>query len=55
MATAAYRWLMTAPRAPMVRESFEATPEADEVVVAVAGCGDTDPLRIRGDLLSLRS
>ena len=36
----AYRWLMTAPGAPLVREAFEAlTPEPGEVVVQVAGCG----------------
>jgi hypothetical protein len=27
MATAPYRWLMTGPRTPMVREPFEATVE----------------------------
>ncbi|MBL8286457.1 MAG: 6-hydroxycyclohex-1-ene-1-carbonyl-CoA dehydrogenase [Rubrivivax sp.] len=36
---AAHRWLMTAPKAPLVREDFAATPGAGEVVVAVAGCG----------------
>jgi 6-hydroxycyclohex-1-ene-1-carbonyl-CoA dehydrogenase len=39
MALAAYRWLMTAPRAPLVRAAFEAAPQAGEVVVQVAGCG----------------
>lgn len=39
MATAAYRWLMTAPKAPMVREAFDAAPRAGEAVVEVAGCG----------------
>ncbi|MCC6249918.1 MAG: 6-hydroxycyclohex-1-ene-1-carbonyl-CoA dehydrogenase [Rubrivivax sp.] len=36
---AAHRWLMTAPGAPLVREAFDATPRAGEVVVQVAGCG----------------
>jgi 6-hydroxycyclohex-1-ene-1-carbonyl-CoA dehydrogenase len=39
MALAAYRWLMTAPKAPLVRAAFEAAPQAGEVVVQVAGCG----------------
>ena len=39
MSTAAHRWQMTAPGAPLVREDFHATPGAGEVVVAVAGCG----------------
>lgn len=39
MAAAAYRWLMAAPRAPMVRQAFEPSPQAGEVVVEVAGCG----------------
>ncbi len=39
MSTAAHRWQMTAPGAPLVREDFLATPGAGEVVVAVAGCG----------------
>jgi mono/diheme cytochrome c family protein len=39
MSIEAYRWLMTAPQAPMVRETFQAAPQAGEVVVAVAGCG----------------
>jgi len=39
MATAGYRWMMTAPRAPMIRETFDPTPQSGEVVVAVAGCG----------------
>jgi 6-hydroxycyclohex-1-ene-1-carbonyl-CoA dehydrogenase len=39
MSIDAYRWLMTAPQAPMVRESFQAAPGAGEVVVAIAGCG----------------
>jgi len=39
MAAAAYRWLMTAPKAPMVRETFESSPQPGEVVVEVAGCG----------------
>jgi 6-hydroxycyclohex-1-ene-1-carbonyl-CoA dehydrogenase len=39
MATAGYRWMMTAPKAPMIRETFDAAPQADEAVIAVAGCG----------------
>ncbi len=39
MSIEAYRWLMTAPQAPMVRASFQAAPQAGEVVVAIAGCG----------------
>ena len=39
MALAAFRWMMTAPNAPLVRAAFDAVPEAGEVVVAVAGCG----------------
>ncbi|MBI5275873.1 MAG: 6-hydroxycyclohex-1-ene-1-carbonyl-CoA dehydrogenase [Burkholderiales bacterium] len=39
MGIRAYRWLMTAPRQPMVRQEFEATAGPGEVVVAVAGCG----------------
>ncbi|MBB4199259.1 6-hydroxycyclohex-1-ene-1-carbonyl-CoA dehydrogenase [Rhodoblastus sphagnicola] len=35
----ARRWLMTAVGAPMVQEGFLATPDAGEVVVAIAGCG----------------
>jgi len=35
----AHRWLMTAPGAPLERQSFDAEPGAGEVVVAVAGCG----------------
>jgi 6-hydroxycyclohex-1-ene-1-carbonyl-CoA dehydrogenase len=35
----AHRWLMTAPRAPLVRAEFDAAPQAGEVVVAIAGCG----------------
>ncbi|MCB2040024.1 MAG: 6-hydroxycyclohex-1-ene-1-carbonyl-CoA dehydrogenase [Rhodoferax sp.] len=35
----AYRWLMTQPATPMVRDGFHAEPQAGEVVVAVAGCG----------------
>ena len=36
----AYRWMMTAPRAPMVREAFQPfPPPPGEVVVEVAGCG----------------
>lgn len=40
MSQAAYRWLMTAPKVPMVREPFDPfTPGPGEVVVEVAGCG----------------
>ena len=34
-----YRWLMTAPNTPMVREPFAPTPGAGEAVIEVAGCG----------------
>lgn len=39
MSTAAYRWLMTAPKAPLARAAFAAEPGPGEVTVAVAGCG----------------
>src|SRR5512133_2550986 len=39
MSIDAHRWLMTAPKTPMVRTAFQAAPAAGEVVVAVAGCG----------------
>jgi 6-hydroxycyclohex-1-ene-1-carbonyl-CoA dehydrogenase len=39
MTTDAHRWLMTAPGAPLERQSFAAVAGAGEVVVAVAGCG----------------
>lgn len=39
MSIDAYRWLMTAPKAPLARASFRAEPGPGEVVVAVAGCG----------------
>jgi 6-hydroxycyclohex-1-ene-1-carbonyl-CoA dehydrogenase len=39
MSIEAHRWLMTAPKTPMVRTAFQATPQAGEVVVAIAGCG----------------
>lgn len=35
----AQRWLMTAPKAPLVLEAFDAAPGAGEVAVSVAGCG----------------
>ncbi|HEY0858670.1 MAG TPA: 6-hydroxycyclohex-1-ene-1-carbonyl-CoA dehydrogenase [Albitalea sp.] len=35
----AHRWLMTAPKAPLVRAEFQAAPQAGEVVVQIAGCG----------------
>jgi len=40
MADTGYRWEMTEPNRPLVRTVFPvAPPEADEVVVEVAGCG----------------
>jgi 6-hydroxycyclohex-1-ene-1-carbonyl-CoA dehydrogenase len=39
MSIAAHRWLMTAPKAPLVREGFQAAAGAGEVVVQIAGCG----------------
>lgn len=39
MSIDAHRWLMTAPKTPMVRTAFQAAPQAGEVVVAIAGCG----------------
>lgn len=39
MGIEAYRWVMTAPKAPMERRGFQAAPAAGEVVVQVAGCG----------------
>jgi 6-hydroxycyclohex-1-ene-1-carbonyl-CoA dehydrogenase len=40
MALAAHRWLMTAPKAPMVESRFDPLPlAAGEVAVQVAGCG----------------
>ena len=39
MSIDAHRWLMTAPKAPMERAEFQATPQVGEVVVAIAGCG----------------
>jgi 6-hydroxycyclohex-1-ene-1-carbonyl-CoA dehydrogenase len=39
MAIDAYRWLMTAPKAPLQRAAFAAEAGPGEVVVAVAGCG----------------
>ncbi len=35
----ARRWVMTAPKAPLERQEFDAAPAAGEVVVEVAGCG----------------
>jgi 6-hydroxycyclohex-1-ene-1-carbonyl-CoA dehydrogenase len=35
----AQRWLMTAPKAPLVLEAFDASPGAGQVAVGVAGCG----------------
>ncbi|MCC6867687.1 MAG: 6-hydroxycyclohex-1-ene-1-carbonyl-CoA dehydrogenase [Burkholderiales bacterium] len=39
MVTESHRWIMTAVKAPLVREAFRPEPAAGEVVVAVAGCG----------------
>jgi 6-hydroxycyclohex-1-ene-1-carbonyl-CoA dehydrogenase len=39
MAIDAYRWLMTAPGAPLVSDPFRPEPGPADVVVAVAGCG----------------
>jgi 6-hydroxycyclohex-1-ene-1-carbonyl-CoA dehydrogenase len=40
MAISAQRWLMTAVKAPLVQETFDATPKAPgEVTVEIAGCG----------------
>jgi 6-hydroxycyclohex-1-ene-1-carbonyl-CoA dehydrogenase len=38
MALAAYRWMMTAPYAPLVRAPFDAVPQAGAMAVEVAGC-----------------
>jgi len=39
MSIAAHRWLMKAVDTPLERASFDATPGAGEVAVAIAGCG----------------
>lgn len=39
MSIDAYRWQMIKPGAPFERVAFAAVPAADEVVVAIAGCG----------------
>ncbi|OGA46671.1 MAG: 6-hydroxycyclohex-1-ene-1-carbonyl-CoA dehydrogenase [Betaproteobacteria bacterium RIFCSPLOWO2_12_FULL_63_13] len=39
MTISAYRWLMTAPKTPMIREAFEPSVGAGDVVVEIAGCG----------------
>jgi 6-hydroxycyclohex-1-ene-1-carbonyl-CoA dehydrogenase len=39
MSIEAYRWVMTAPKAPLERAAFRAEPGPGEVVVAIAGCG----------------
>jgi len=39
MSTAGYRWMMTAPKTPMIREAFDPSPRTGETVVEVAGCG----------------
>ena len=35
----AYRWMMTAVEAPLVRSEFDPAVGAGEVAVAIAGCG----------------
>ncbi|TAN46871.1 MAG: 6-hydroxycyclohex-1-ene-1-carbonyl-CoA dehydrogenase, partial [Rhodospirillales bacterium] len=37
--SSAFRWMMTAPGQPMVKEAFTPEPKDGEVVVEVAGCG----------------
>ena len=39
MTISGYRWLMTAPKTPMIREAFEPSAGAGDVVVDIAGCG----------------
>jgi 6-hydroxycyclohex-1-ene-1-carbonyl-CoA dehydrogenase len=39
MSIDAWRWVMTAPQLPLVRQGFLAAPKDGEVVVSVAGCG----------------
>jgi len=39
MSIAAHRWLMNAVDTPLTRSTFDATPGAGEVAVAIAGCG----------------
>lgn len=39
MVIEAHRYVMTAPRAPLLREAFAAHAGAGEVVVSIAGCG----------------
>ena len=39
MTIAGHRWLMSAPKTPMIRESFDPSPGDGDVVVEVAGCG----------------
>ena len=39
MSIDAHRWLMTAPKAPLVRAAFQASAGPGEVVIAIAGCG----------------
>src|SRR5581483_3581467 len=39
MASAAVRWLMTSPGAPLVKAEFKPSPGPHEVVVEIAGCG----------------
>lgn len=39
MATGGYRWMMTAPKTPMIRAAFDPSPQPGEAVVEVAGCG----------------
>ena len=39
MAAKPFRWVMTAPGAPLIPSEFEAKPAPGEVVVEIAGCG----------------
>ncbi len=39
MSITAYRWMMNGVNEPLTRQEFTAVPEANEVVVEVAGCG----------------
>src|SRR5665811_2451582 len=40
MSTVAHRWMMTAPKVPMVESAFDPfPPQPAEVVIEIAGCG----------------
>src|SRR5271166_6725940 len=39
MAAKPFRWVMTAPGAPLIQSEFEAKPATGEVTVKIAGCG----------------